>query len=170
MDSDVYGDLDIGANGLIMDNTKLQNVGGNLIWNNNRTLLTNQDGYFKPGATNLNMSNYAIQNILNLQFFNSQNANLPHSIEVSSQNRLQADGYDIVNSQNIGGYCGWDNGIAQTTISLSGQQIQGVDEIAFQDTSILTADPPKNRPPCGQALQNELREVVIFRRRHPPCC
>ena len=138
MDSDVYGDLDIGANGLIMDNTKLQNVGGNLIWNNNKTLLTNQDGYFKPGAINLNMGNYAIQNILNLQFPNPQNANLPHSIEVSSQNRLQADGYDIVNSNNIGGYCGWDNGIAKTTISLSGQQIQGVDEIAFQDTSILT--------------------------------
>lgn len=137
MNSDVYGNLDIGDNSLVLNNKLLANVGGSLVWDGTKTLLTNADGYFKAGATALNMGNYQITNALWYGLYNSGNPSLPHTIAISG-GKIQLDGYDAVTSNNIGGYCGWDNGVAQTTISMAGEQLQGVDEIAFSNTKILT--------------------------------
>lgn len=95
-------------------------------------------GYFKSGSQPLNMDNYPIQNILNIQFPNPANANLPHSIEVSSANKIQIDGYDAITSGNLGSYSGWSSGIAQDTIAMNGHDLQGITTLTFSDSSILS--------------------------------
>ena len=124
------------------------NVGGTAITFNDSALITDATldssvdalGYFKNNSgANLDMGNYNIIHIQGLQFWTPSNPNLPHQIAVSN-GVLQADGYDILTSNNIGGYTGWANGIAQSTISMAGENLQGVSDITFSNTVSLTTD------------------------------
>ena len=96
-------------------------------------------GYFKPGATALNMSNYQVSNALFYGIYNQSNPSLQHTISVSG-GKIQLDSYDALNSNNCGSYVGFSNSGAVGTITMNNHDLQGLDTLTFNNSKILTTN------------------------------